>query len=288
MNILILGVSGMIGSAMFRVLSDRLEWKVYGTSRSSEIKKYFKTKLCDRIFINIDISKIEEVSKVIKLVNPDVVINCIGLTKHHQESNNKLKAIFINALFPHQLAKLCTAFNARLIHISTDCIFSGRKGSYVENDEPDARDVYGKVKYLGEVSNLNAITLRTSTIGHELNTQLGLLEWFLAQEKECVGYCKAIFSGIPNTVFALLVSDIVIPNTKLSGTYHIGAEPISKFNLLKLIADIYGKSINIMPDEEFIIDRSLNSEKFHSETGFVPQTWPKMIQSMYTYQMSNK
>jgi dTDP-4-dehydrorhamnose reductase len=191
---------------------------------------------------------------------------------------------------PHQFAArilldaaadLCAVAGARLIHVSTDCVFAGTKGNYGEAEAPDAGDVYGKSKHLGEVDYPNAITLRTSTIGHELQSAYGLLEWFLTQQGSCKGFNRAIFSGLPNTEFARVVRDVVIPRPELRGLYHVGAEPIGKYELLKLIAKAYGKQIEIFRDDEFSIDRSLNSRRFNQATGYKAAAWPELIQAMH-------
>lgn len=285
MRVLVLGASGMIGSAMFRVLSERQDWSVFGTLRSGDAKRFFPCEAGNNLLTRVDVDKPDEMLRAFSQVHPDVVVNCIGLTKHHKEAEAPLLAIPINALFPHRLAEVCAVGGARLVHVSTDCVFSGRKGAYSEGDEADATDVYGRAKFLGEVNYPHAITLRTSTIGHELQSRYGLLEWFLAQQGRCKGYRNAIFSGLPNTVFAQLVRDLVIPRSDLSGLYHVGASPIGKYDLLRLIADVYGKSIDVDPDEQFMIDRSLNSERFSLATGYVAPTWPELIKSMHAYQV---
>jgi dTDP-4-dehydrorhamnose reductase len=208
-------------------------------------------------------------------------VNCIGLTKHHKTADDPILAIPLNTLLPHRLAELCAIGRSRLVHISTDCVFSGARGSYTEDDPADANDVYGKAKFLGEVNYSHAITLRTSTIGHELHSAYGLLEWFLSQQGSCKGFSRAIFSGLPNTEFARIVRDLVIPRPDLHGLYHVGANPIAKFELLKLIATVYGKQIDIVQDDEFTIDRSLNSERFKQATGYSAPPWPELIHSMY-------
>jgi dTDP-4-dehydrorhamnose reductase len=190
-------------------------------------------------------------------------------------------ALPLNALLPHRMADLCAVAGARLIHVSTDCVFAGTKGYYAEGDAPDAGDVYGKSKHLGEVDYPHAITLRTSTIGHELQSAYGLLEWFLSQQGSCKGFNRAIFSGLPNTEFARVVRDVVIPRHELRGLYHVGAEPIGKYELLKLIAKAYGKQIEIVRDDEFSIDRSLNSRRFNYATGYKAAAWPELIQAMH-------
>jgi dTDP-4-dehydrorhamnose reductase len=182
------------------------------------------------------------------------------------------------------MADLCAVGGARLIHVSTDCVFAGTKGNYVEGDAPDAGDMYGKSKYLGEVDYPHAITLRTSTIGHELQSAYGLLEWFLSQQGNCKGFSRAIFSGLPNTEFARVVRDVVIPRPELHGLYHVGAAPIGKYDLLKLIAAQYNKKIDIVFDEKFAIDRSLNVDQFTRVTGYRAPSWPELIQSMHKSQ----
>ncbi|MBC7405114.1 MAG: SDR family oxidoreductase [Cytophaga sp.] len=281
MKVLVFGASGMIGSAMVRVLSETKEWQVFGTLRSDASKRFFSPSIASRLLTNIDVDSQDALVRVFAQVKPDVVINCIGLTKHHIEASDPLLAIPVNALLPHRMAALCAVVGARLVHVSTDCIFSGAKGSYVEEDAADASDLYGKSKFLGEVNYPHAITLRTSTIGHELETTYGLLEWFLSQEGSCKGFNQAIFSGLPNTVFAQIVRDIVIPRADLSGLYHVGTAPIGKYDLLRLIADIYGKSIDVIRDDGFVIDRSLDSTRFYKATGYDVPSWPTLVQSMY-------
>ena len=283
MKVLVLGASGMIGSAMVRVLNEAKEWQVFGTLRSEAAKRFFSPSIASRLLTNIDVDSHDALVRAFAQVKPDVVINCIGLTKHHQEASDPLLAIPVNALLPHRMAALCAVVGARLVHVSTDCIFSGAKGSYVEEDAADASDLYGKSKFLGEVNYPHTITLRTSTIGHELETTYGLLEWFLSQEDSCKGFHQAIFSGLPNTVFAQIVRDIVIPRADLSGLYHVGAAPIGKYDLLRLIADVYGKSIDVIRDEGFVIDRSLDSTRFYKATGYDAPSWPTLVQSMYMF-----
>jgi dTDP-4-dehydrorhamnose reductase len=282
MRVLVLGASGMIGSAMIRVLSQKRDWQVFGSLRSAGAKRFFEPAIADRLLAAVNIKDRDNIVRAFAQTRPDVVVNCIGLTKHHAEADDPLLAIPINALLPHQLAELCRATSARLIHISTDCVFSGRKGNYTETDFADAGDVYGKSKFLGEVLGQGAITLRTSTIGHELQSAYGLLEWFLAQQGSCKGFSKAIFSGLPNVVFAEVVRDIVIPRPELTGLYQVGAEPIAKYELLKLIAAAYGKTIDIRMDNTFTIDRSLDIGRFHKATGYTAAAWPKLIETMHS------
>jgi dTDP-4-dehydrorhamnose reductase len=285
MKILVLGASGMIGSAIFRVLDDADNLDVYGSIRSKELKRFFKDDQRGRLVICNNVLDQVQLVRLLSETKPDVVINCIGLTKHHKEADDILLAVPLNTMLPHRLADLCKATGARLIHISTDCIFSGSRGDYLEGDHSDAADVYGKSKYLGEVVDYpHAITLRTSTIGHELQSSYGLLEWFLSQKGSCTGFNKAIFSGLPNTVFAEVIRDHIIQRSQLHGLYHVGGLPIGKYDLLKLIAAEYGKDIDIQCDDKFSINRSLNSDLFSAATGYRPPSWPELIQSMHKFQ----
>jgi dTDP-4-dehydrorhamnose reductase len=283
MKVLVIGASGMIGSTVLRVLSENSDWEVFGTVRDINVKRFFSAEIGARLVAGIDVEHPDLLVKVLDQISPNVVVNCAGLTKHKPEADAPLASISINTLMPHRLARLCKLVGARLIHISTDCVFSGEKGGYIEADFADARDVYGKSKALGEVLYPHTITLRTSTIGHELQSQYGLLEWFLAQQGCCNGYTRAIFSGLPTVVFAQVIRDVVIPNKQLSGLYHVAANPIDKYELLKLIAEIYGKTIDIVPDDKLAIDRSLNAKQFRQATGYMAQDWRSLIKLMHSY-----
>ncbi|MHB1116097.1 dTDP-4-dehydrorhamnose reductase family protein [Sideroxydans sp.] len=283
MKVLVIGASGMLGNAMMRVLSEKTDWQVYGTVRSESAKKLFERSIAARLISGVEVEQHDSLLKAFIQVRPVVVINCVGLIKQLADAGDPLQAIPINALLPHQLARLCELAGARLVHMSTDCVFAGDKGNYLESDPADAKDLYGRSKYLGEVAYPHAITLRTSIIGHELQSAHGLVGWFLAQQKSCKGYTKAIFSGLPTAVLAQIVRDVVIPHNALSGVYHVAAKPISKYDLLKLIAKVYGKNIVIDPSEQLVVDRSLNAERFRVATGYVAPEWPNLIETMHTY-----
>lgn len=281
MKILILGANGMIGNAMLRVMAEHSEWKVQGTERSNFANVKLPRALAKLVLSGIDLTNADHLSRLFVDTCPNVVINCAGLTKHLPSGNDPIQALSVNALMPHRLASLCAVAGARLIHISTDCVFSGRKGNYRESDQPDAEDVYGKTKHLGEVVGPNVLTLRTSTIGHEMNTKFGLLEWFLSKQGDCKGFSKAIFSGLPTVVFARVVRDLVISRPDLCGLYHVSAKAINKFELLKLIANIYKKQIDITPDDSYVIDRSLDGALFSTLTGYNPPEWDELIKLMH-------
>lgn len=283
MRILILGASGMLGNAMIKVLSEKADWHVYGTIRSESSKRFFSDNIAERLISGIDVERSNSLTKALINTRPDVVINCVGLIKQLSCAEDPLQAIPINSLLPHRLARLCELSGARLVHMSTDCVFAGDKGGYLETDPSDAIDLYGRSKFLGEVSYKNSVTLRTSIIGHELQSAHGLINWFLAQDKQCKGFSKAIFSGLPTVVLAGIIRDVVIPNEDLFGVYHLASQPISKYNLLKLVAEVYNKSIVVEPDDKLIIDRSLNADRFKSKTGYEVPSWPDLVQIMHSY-----
>lgn len=284
MRVLVLGAGGMLGNAVLRVMHEKQNIEVFGTARSVSVKKFFSEDIARSIITGCDMGDHDALVKLFAQVRPDVVINCIGLIKQLADADDPLITLPINAMLPHRLANLCNLVGARLVHMSTDCVFSGKKGNYKENDISDATDLYGKSKYLGEVDYPYAITLRTSIIGHELQSAHGLVDWFLSQQERCKGYRKVIFSGLPTVVLAQIIRDIVMVHSDLSGVYHVAAKPISKYDLLKLVANVYGKSIEITPDDNLVIDRSLNAERFNQATRYVAPEWIDLIKTMHSYQ----
>lgn len=280
MKVLVLGVSGMLGHAVFRTLDRDPAFEVWGTARNSSVRQYFPDNLHDRIEAGIDVLDIDGLLAALGRLRPEVIVNCVGLIKQSAQSNDPLVALPINSLLPHRLARAAALLGSRLIHISTDCVFSGTRGGYREADDSDATDLYGMSKFIGEVDYPNAITLRTSIIGPELSGSRGLLGWFLSQEGTVKGYKKAIFSGLPTYELASVIGTHVIPQPDLTGVYHVSADPISKFELLQIVAKAYGKRINISPDEAVAIDRSLDASKFNSATGYCAPSWPVLVDMM--------
>ena len=279
-KVLVLGVSGMLGNAALRVFTERDDYSVMGSARSAGVLRLLPPTLQEQVVCGVDVENTDSLMRLFTLTRPDVVINCIGLIKQLAEADDPLAVIPINAMLPHRLARLCDVAGARLIHMSTDCVFAGTRGMYREQDVSDAYDLYGRSKYLGEVDCPHAVTLRTSIIGHELSTTHGLLGWFLAQQAPVKGYSRAIFSGLPTVELARVMRDFVVPNPELRGLYHVSAEPINKYELLKLVAQVYGKSINITPDDKLVIDRSLDSSRFREITGYQPPAWPELVRRM--------
>jgi dTDP-4-dehydrorhamnose reductase len=198
-----------------------------------------------------------------------------------------MRSVAVYAVLPQRLSQLCSRTGARFIQISSDGVFAGHRGAYTEADVPDADDVYGTSKFLGEVDAPHALTLRTSIIGHELQGGSGLLEWLLSQQGECRCFTRAIFSGFPTIVLADMIRDIVLPRPDLSGVYHVATRPISKFDLLLLVAERYGKRIKLLADDRPAPDRSLVADRFERLTGYKPPDWPALVDAMYRDKFSS-
>lgn len=271
----------MLGSTAFRILSSRFPGAVCGTARSHAARNPFLPETVGQIVTGLDVQDFDALAGFLQRVRPSVILNCVGVVKQLVSANDPLTVIPVNALLPHRLARLADLIGARLIHVSTDCVFSGRKGGYVESDTPDAEDLYGRSKLLGEVDYDNAITLRTSIIGREVGSRNGLVEWFLSQPGRVQGYRRAIFSGLTTDELVGVIIEYVLPNPGLHGVYHVSVDPISKLDLLSIIKDIYGHPAEIDPDDRVAIDRSLNSDRFRSAVGYAPPHWPELIRRMH-------
>lgn len=280
-RVLILGASGMLGHTLFIRFSSIPNFEVHATVRKNDdLSSLISDQLLSRVHSAVDANEFNSVRRVLSDVRPSIVINCIGVIKQSPTASDPIVAISMNSLFPHQLALACASVGARLIHISTDCIFSGKRGGYTEQDPSDADDLYGRTKFLGEVIYPHCITLRTSIIGHELKGHRGLIDWFVSQQGTVRGFTNAIYTGFPTVEMARIISDHVIPIPGLSGLYHVSSEPISKHDLLTLTARIYGKEISIVPYGDFHCNRSLDSIRFRQATGYRPPSWPEMITAM--------
>lgn len=280
MNILVLGATGMLGHKLMQGLSHR--FKVIGSVRDSSIK-YAGHPVLGKLSLlgGVNVENFDSVVEALTRSRPAVIVNCIGIVKQAVAAQDPFNSITVNAYFPHRLAHLCQASGVRLIHISTDCVFSGRKGNYVESDVADAEDLYGRTKLLGELDYDGALTLRTSMIGRELETSQGLIEWFLSQKSAVRGYKRAIFSGFTTEALTEIIAKIIIEYPAMQGIWHVASEPISKFDLLSLVKKIYGLKIKINIDEQVVCDRSLNADRFKKLTGLVSPPWSDMIDHMY-------
>ena len=280
-RVLVFGATGMLGSTFFRAFSADPAFETYGTMRDASGARHFAPDIRDALIPNVHLKDEIGLLSAFSTARPDVVINCVGIIKQLPNASDHLESLAINSSLPHRLARYSAMVGARLVHFSTDCVFSGKAGQYKEVDFPDAYDLYGRSKLLGEVDYENAITLRTSIIGHELTGAKSLVDWFLSQTGEINGFRKAIFSGLPTIEVARIVREFVIPNPNLRGLYHLSVDPINKHDLLSLVSKVYGKGIAINPDDQLVIDRSLNSDQFKSATGFTPKIWPELIADMH-------
>ncbi len=270
----------MLGHKLVQILRHKLD--VYSTFRN-DFGKYEPFEIFEKhkSIENIDVENLTLVEDVIFNLKPDVIINAVGIIKQIPSAKNVIKTLTINSIFPHRLAELANQIQARLITISTDCVFNGKKGKYIETDIPDAEDLYGKSKDLGEVTFDNCLTIRTSIIGRELFTAHSLIEWFLSNRGRTVkGYLNAVYSGFPTVILAEIIGDLIDNYPLLQGLYHISSEPINKYDLLNLVNEAYGAQIKIEPFEDFVIDRSLDSTRFREITGFQPLNWREMINKM--------
>lgn len=278
MRVLVLGGSGMLGHRLCRVLSARMEtWAAFREDPAGFVQYNFIAQ--ERALGGIHAEDTTSVRGALATVQPDVVINCIGIVKQRDEAKQAIPSIQVNALFPHQLADLCYEQDARLVQISTDCVFSGFRGKYTEADVPDPVDLYGRTKLLGELQRPNCLTLRTSIIGWQLNTFSSLLSWFSQQRGQRIkGYQQAIYSGFSTHVLAGLISDLIETRPDLTGLYQVASEPISKYDLLVALRDKLGwDDIEIEPDDNFYCDRSLVGTRFSTATGWKAPTWDEML-----------
>lgn len=275
-----MGVTGMLGHKVARELSRSAALQVYGTVRHIDAEDAQRMPHV-QLVSGVSASEMDSVIRVFARVDPDVVVNCIGIVKQHHLAKDALASLEVNALFPHRLAQLCRATDSRIIHISTDCVFSGAQGGYREDDPADARDLYGRTKLLGEITEAPGLTLRTSIIGRSLRGNLGLIDWFVDQEGGVVaGYQRAVFSGYSTLELAHLIETIIADFPALSGLYHVASEPIDKFSLLSLVKQALRLDVDIEPQQSVVLDRSLDGTRFREATGIVPPSWPDMVEAM--------
>lgn len=270
----------MLGHKVWQTFRDRFD--TFATVRDLR-QSFLRLTAGDdsRVITGVSAINSLDIDRAFTIAQPDVVVNCIGIVKQDKSAKDPIASIGVNSLLPHQVAQRCRESGTRLIHLSTDCVFSGRKGNYSERDAPDSQDLYGRSKLLGEVDDEGSLTIRTSMIGRELTGSHGLLEWFLSQQGQRVrGFKRAIFSGFTTPVLADLIARIINDQPHLSGIWHVSSDAISKFDLLTLVKKTYGLAIEIEPDEDFVCDRSLDSSRFRAATGIRPPAWPEMIENM--------
>ena len=283
MKVLILGSSGMLGHTLVRYLISQSNLDVGFTLRNNHQLEIFKSIFDVKSSYIFDANYIENFENIILDFKPDLCINCIGIIKKKFGTNDNIQNIKINSLLPHYLDNICLRHNCRFLHISTDCVFSGKKGNYSEVDIPDPIDLYGRSKLLGEVLNNNSATIRTSIIGHEHFTRNGLLEWLLSSKKDVDGYKNAIFSGLTTLELSKIIHRYFIQRNDLRGLFHVSSNSISKNDLLLLIKDIYKLKININEEFKNQINRSLCSSKFEQVSGYKPKRWDDLLEELKSF-----
>jgi dTDP-4-dehydrorhamnose reductase len=280
MKVLILGGEGMLGHKVYQVLSRRFDTYVTFKDTQGLWTRYpmYATAPQSHCFGGVDVRSFDSVIQVAGQVNPQVVINCIGIVKQLEEAHDPILSLQLNSLFPHRLAGLCAATGARMFHMSTDCVFSGRQGQYTEDDIPDPEDLYGRTKLLGEVNRPGCLTIRTSIFGRDFLKQSALLEWFLSKRGGRVkGYKHAVYTGFPTQVLARIMGDIIVDHPRLSGLYQIASQPISKYELLVRIRDAMKLDIEVEPYDDPPCDRSLSASRFVAATGYRIPGWDELI-----------
>jgi dTDP-4-dehydrorhamnose reductase len=287
MRVIVLGAAGMLGHKMLQRL--RSDYEIAGTIRESAPDDRLSQLLSGlKIYPNVEASDFLSIGQAIESWKAQVVLNCIGIVKQTAAASDPITSIFINSLFPHRLARMTAEMGVRLIHFSTDCVFSGRRGNYTEEDNPDPVDLYGRTKLLGEVVGHQVLTLRMSIVGRELRGHLGLIDWFLSQHGNRVnGYTRALYSGLTTIAMADLVSSLIREHPELQGLWHVSGDPISKFDLLKIVNRSYNLEIDIAPDETFQCDRRLDSDRFRRRTGWQPASWEEMIANAYLEELTH-
>jgi dTDP-4-dehydrorhamnose reductase len=280
MRLFILGGTGMLGHTLWERLSRRFP-DTYTTIRKG-IEDYGDDCLygSDRVIDHIDVMDFQMLEGAIRGVRPDVILNCIGITKRREEPQNPIPSIVLNAMLPHKLAKLAADVNAKLIHFSTDCVFDGKTGRYSDDAPTNATDLYGRTKALGEVSGNSVLTLRSSFIGKGIQEGTELLEWFLSQKNTVRGFKNAIYTGLTTLELCRVIEKLLLDYPDASGLYNVSSEPVNKFDLLRLVGEKMHRSIEIIPDESFHCDRSLDSERFHRDFGYTPPSWTKMVEEL--------
>ena len=278
-RVLVLGGAGMLGHKAFQTLSERFEtWVTF--RRFDERLRASGLFPESRVIAGVDASALETVRDAVDRARPDVILNCVGVIKQLDAAKDARTSIYTNALFPHLLAAEASERGARVIHVSTDCVFSGDRGQYGEEDFADARDLYGRTKFLGELPAPH-LTMRTSIVGRELFTTLSLLDWFLSQRGGTVrGFRRAIYTGFSTIALSREIARVIGERPGLTGLYHVSSEPITKYDLLHLWREAYGVEVGIEPDDAFFCDRSLRSERYRADAGFTPPSWPDMVREM--------
>lgn len=281
MRILILGVSGLIGHKLLQELSENFE--VFGTLHKTKLHygnlSLFSSK---NIIECVDVANFEILKGVFFAVNPDVILNCVGITKRKIDENNPLEVLTVNSVFPHQLANWAKTNKKRIIHFSTDCVFDGKVGNYNESSLTTADDIYGRTKALGEINYNHTLTIRSSFIGQELFDKTELLDWFLAQNgKQIKGFTNTFYSGVSTIFMANVVANIILNYPNLSGLYQLAPDkPISKYDLLCLAKEAFDVNVEIIPESEHVHLPTLDASKLKREISIEVPSWNEMMKEL--------
>lgn len=272
----------MLGHKMFQTLSRRVPetWCTIRGRRDDPAYAGIPHLKTASVLEEFDVMDLARLETRVAEHRFDVVVNCAGVVKQRSEATAAVPSITMNSLMPHRLAQAVAQWSGRVIHFSTDCVFSGRRGNYWEDDESDALDLYGRSKFLGEIAGENALTLRTSIIGRELHHHRSLLDWFLSQRGTIRGFARHWWSGVTSNHLCDLVGDIIERHPDLNGVYQVSSGRISKYDLLCKARQAYGLDIQIVRDEEQFLDRSLRGERLGARIGYVPPSWDAMFDQL--------
>lgn len=282
-KVLILGGAGMLGHKLFQRLRERFPGTICTTRKDVRRAPFDRVEVLqgDDVISGVDVMDFEQLHEIIADHRPDYIVNCVGIIKQRDDAKSAIPSITVNSLLPHKLAAMAQDWGGRIIHFSTDCVFSGKRGGYTEEDDSDAEDLYGKSKFLGEVVTENALTLRTSIIGRELVEHKSLLDWFFSQNHKTVkGFKRVIYAGVTTNQLAEVVTDVIREHPTLFGLYQVVSDPISKYDLLCLLRDAYRLDIAIVADETVVSDRSMKGDKLRAATGYVSPPWQVLVKNL--------
>lgn len=286
-KILILGITGMLGHQMWRVLRRTLDsqrFQIYGTVRGTVLAlQRFDIFNTDGVIENVNASHFSELQKCLSDLQPDYVINCIGLTLRKKDLADIEKCYQINSVLPQLLGQWCELNHAKLIHFSTDCVFDGQKGShYYETDLPTAQDHYGRSKFLGEVRTGKNLTFRLSIVGRELENKTEFLEWIFSQKNQTVsGFDQVMYSGLTTNFVAQEVCRVILKFPELSGLHQISSESLSKFAIINKVNQKFYLNIQVNKKSDYVSNKSLDCSAYSKQTGFKSPTWDELIDDLY-------
>lgn len=275
-RVLVVGANGLLGHSVVRELSPALD--VWALTRQPATSSHLLARWLriDRWIGGIDVRQDEELSQVLTRCRPQIVINCAGVIKQRLSSPREMWRL--NAEVPHRLAHLTHQVGARLIHVSTDCVFDGARGSNRECDHPNATDLYGMSKAAGEPKGEHVLTIRSSHVGFEVTPGPSLLSWVMSRRGNAVdGYVNAKYSGVSTPTFARALRMLVEMSHPLSGVFHLASGPITKSSLLEMLNSTMRLNLSIIPVAEPKIDRTLDARAFEARTGFRVPTWDDMV-----------